>query len=351
MDNQPTQLPVRALPSRKAIPPFEALRAFDAVARLGGIRKAAQSLRRDHAVISRHLKTIEDWTGAMLIERTPAGVVLTEEGKRYHQHIARAIDTIANATIDLMKRGDYHVLYSWCMPTLALQWMIRRLIEFEESNPDVDFELRPTDTLPDLERHEADIDIRLLYSFEPPPKFPSSVRMEEICRPATIAVASPGYMEQHPPVSKPEDLLDGHVLLHEESYACWGAWLVGQGIRGEIELSGPRLWQGPLTMDAARRDRGIALSNRLVCADALASGELVEVGAAEDGFAPISLGSYFFMARSDRWDSWAVRRFREWLLRVMREELARMPDIIGDPVVPVTEGVEEISHSVYATRN
>ncbi|MFH0296428.1 LysR family transcriptional regulator [Bradyrhizobium sp. 31Argb] len=29
-------------PSRKSIPPFEALRAFDAVARLRGVRRAAQ---------------------------------------------------------------------------------------------------------------------------------------------------------------------------------------------------------------------------------------------------------------------------------------------------------------------
>ncbi|WP_155895829.1 hypothetical protein [Kordiimonas gwangyangensis] len=40
----PSQKPAISphLPSRKALPPFEALRAFDAVARLGGIRKAAQ---------------------------------------------------------------------------------------------------------------------------------------------------------------------------------------------------------------------------------------------------------------------------------------------------------------------
>jgi hypothetical protein len=32
------QQPTASLPSRKALPPFEALRAFDAVARLGGVR-------------------------------------------------------------------------------------------------------------------------------------------------------------------------------------------------------------------------------------------------------------------------------------------------------------------------
>jgi len=92
--------------SRRALPPFETLRAFDAIARLGGVRKAAQYLRRDHGVVSRHLRTIEDWTGTKLIQRTAAGSVLTEEGVRYHRDIASALEIIARATVDLIKRGS-----------------------------------------------------------------------------------------------------------------------------------------------------------------------------------------------------------------------------------------------------
>ena len=92
--------------SRRALPPFETLRAFDAIARLGGVRKAAQYLRRDHGVVSRHLRTIEDWTGTKLIQRSPAGSVLTEEGLRYHRDISSALEIIARATVDLIKRGS-----------------------------------------------------------------------------------------------------------------------------------------------------------------------------------------------------------------------------------------------------
>jgi DNA-binding transcriptional LysR family regulator len=92
--------------SRRALPPFETLRAFDAIARLGGVRKAAQHLCRDHAVVSRHLRAIEVWTGTKLIQRTPAGSVLTEDGVRYHRDIASALDLIARATVDLIKRGN-----------------------------------------------------------------------------------------------------------------------------------------------------------------------------------------------------------------------------------------------------
>src|SRR5687768_9183723 len=115
------------LPSRKALPPFEALRAFDAIARLGGVRKAAQYLCRDHAVVSRHLRAIEDWTGTKLIERTPGGAVLTADGVRYHREVAVAMDLIANATIDLIRRGDNRCLHIRCMPGFALHWLSGRL--------------------------------------------------------------------------------------------------------------------------------------------------------------------------------------------------------------------------------
>jgi DNA-binding transcriptional LysR family regulator len=101
-----TRAPSSPLVSRRSLPPFETLRAFDAIARLGGVRKAAQYLCRDHAVISRHLRAIEEWTGAKLIQRTAAGSVLTEDGVRYHRDIASALDLIARATVDLIKRSD-----------------------------------------------------------------------------------------------------------------------------------------------------------------------------------------------------------------------------------------------------
>jgi DNA-binding transcriptional LysR family regulator len=102
----PTRDAATQLLSRRALPPFETLRAFDAIARLGGVRKAAQYLCRDHAVVSRHLRAIEDWTGTKLIQRTAAGSVLTEEGVRYHRDIANALDIIARATVELIERGS-----------------------------------------------------------------------------------------------------------------------------------------------------------------------------------------------------------------------------------------------------
>ncbi len=308
------------LPSRKSIPPFEALRAFDAVARLGGVRRAAQALHRDHAVISRHLRAIEDWTGTQLIERTPAGAVLTAEGRRYHRHIEQAIDTIADATIDLIKRNKDHCLNAWCMPGFALHWLVNHLSSFERANPGLDIELRSTHEEPDFSRQEADVDIRHVPMFGPPRQLPPNVRSVEIAAPPIIPVASPEYLSAAPPIDHPRDML-AHQLLHEEDFDNWRIWLAHYDIGGERELSGPRLWDGHMTLAAARRGRGIALTNPLIAADDLVSGRLIEVGRDSAAFAPVRLWAYWFLARADRWNSTAVKRFREWLLDKVAAEM------------------------------
>jgi DNA-binding transcriptional LysR family regulator len=311
------------LPSRKALPPFEALRAFDAVARLGGVRKAAQYLCRDHAVISRHLRTIEEWTGSKLIDRKPGGTVLTDEGLRYHRQIAQAIDTIANATADLMKRGDNHRLHLRCMAGFALHWLTGRLGEFEKTAPGLDVEIRPADRNPELMAHDADIEIRFVATYGPPFRLPTGLRSIEIAYAPVIAVASPEYVAHSPPIRKPGDVLD-HQLLHEENFDRWRNWLVAHRVEDERELSGPKLWEGHLTLDAALHGRGIALTNHLIASGELGRGKLIEIGKDNPAFQPHSIGIYHFIAHADRWDAPLIRRFRQWLLTAIAAEHPRL---------------------------
>jgi len=311
-DRHESPAPTATPPSRKSLPPFESLRAFDAVARLGGVRKAAQNLYRDHAVISRHLRAIEAWTGATLIERTAAGVVLTEAGTRYHRQIAAAMDMIAHATLDLMRHGDYRRLHLRCIPGFALHWLSRRLAEFEKAHPNLDIELRPTDRGFEFSSHEMDIDIRFIASYARVEEQPAELRSLDMTTVPIVAVASPSYLSIAPPIHEPRSLLS-HKLLHEENFSRWSSW-----------LTGPRLWQGHLTLEAARNGRGIALTNHLIAIDDLSSGRLVDVGKGRPSFQPQTMGTYRLVARSDRWDAPLIRLFRQWLMSALASDQPRL---------------------------
>lgn len=323
-DKVDLHVPRPRLPPRKGLPPFEALRAFDAIAQLGGVRKAAEYLCRDQTVISRHLRTVEDWVGAKLIERTPAGAVLTPEGILYHRKIASAIDTIAAATAALIKRGDTHSLHIRCMPGFALHWLSRRLGSFEQAHALVHTEVRPTDhSHPEFLPFDADVEIRFVAAYNNEPAPPEELRSSKIIQAPVLAVASPEYLARGTPIRTPQDLLH-HQLLHEENFDRWRNWLGSLGVHEKVELAGPRLWQGHLTLHAARHGRGIALANYVIAAEDLAAHRLIDVGAGKASFLPQPMGTYHFIARADRWDSSLISRFRDWLNAAVRADFPHL---------------------------
>jgi DNA-binding transcriptional LysR family regulator len=310
-DDQP-QPPARSEnpPSRKSLPPFEALRTFDAVARLGGVRRAAKWLDRDHAVISRHLRAIETWAGVQLVERTPYGIALTELGRGYHERVSFAMDMLAHATLDLMSEGHHRRLHIWSTSGFALHWLSSRLEEFERRNSDADIVLRPNYHSPDFAAHEADIDVRFHATYEPEPELPPLLKRQVLVEAPIIAVASPDYLGSTGTPQTPDDLLQ-HRLLHEDSFKTWAKWLASYGVDDASRLSGARLWEGHLTLDAARHGRGIALANPVTAGADLESGSLIDIGRDNPDFAP-RLGRYTLYARRDRWNDPLLRRFRKW---------------------------------------
>jgi DNA-binding transcriptional LysR family regulator len=72
------------------LPPFAALRAFESVARLGSVVKAAAELHVTHSAISHQLRSIEDDLKIRLLERRGRRLVLTDDGRMYAMRIRMA---------------------------------------------------------------------------------------------------------------------------------------------------------------------------------------------------------------------------------------------------------------------
>ncbi len=300
-------------PAGSSAPPYATLRAFEAVGRLGGIRRAALALGLDHAVVSRHLRALEQWAGVPLVNRQRETRLLTEAGARYHQRITRALEEIAQASAELISVRNDGVLRVWCMPGFAMGWLTARLPRFQALVPQVELVLRPHDTSPDFTRHEADVDIHYFAGLEPL-QLPgaSGVRRIEIANPDVFPVANPAVARSLRHITRIQELLDA-PLLHEESEAHWRSWFAACGVVCPPSLPGPRLWQAPLAIEAARHGQGVALANPFLLGDDLAMGRLEPVLDKNLG-GRVPLGFYAFTARADRWQSPSVAELRRWLL-------------------------------------
>lgn len=293
-----------------ALPPFAALRAFEVVGRVGGIRRAGQVLGIDHTVVSRHLRTLEDWLGLSLFERGGGRLVLTEAGRAYHARVSATVHDLLSATRDIMASGASEGLRVWAVPGFATQWLSDQLADFERSKPGFGVELRPTDACANLVRFEADADIRFYGDDWPPPPGGPGLQTLELARPPLMVVASPALAAKLT-IGAPDELLAA-PLLHEEHHEQWRAWLEANGVRTDARaLPGPLLWHAHLAIAAARQGRGLALANRYLVGRDLETGALVEV--AIPGARPVTIGSYWFVARADRWSAPAMARLRNFL--------------------------------------
>ncbi|BBD98797.1 hypothetical protein SAMIE_1022980 [Sphingobium amiense] len=289
-----------------ALPPFASLRAFEAVFRLGGIRKAAAHLRLNHAVVSRHVKQLEEWLGGPLISRSGNRLALTPEGERFHSRVSAAFAELLFATQEFEGRRRNGPLRLWCVPGLSIQWLSAQLAAFERANADFRVELKPTDIPPNLSIHEADADIRYYRDDGPTVPGGRGLRCFELARPEVMAVASAAVASALGPI-------DARRLpfLHEEDDSEWRAWLRLNGIEPPASLEGPVCWHAHLAIAAAKQGRGVALASRFLVEADLAEGSLVQVNIPDTR--PAVLGGYILVAREDRWSTPVLASLRHFL--------------------------------------
>lgn len=306
----------RQLSSPQFLPPFAALRAFEAVFRTGGIRRASAHLGISHAVISRHLKQLEDWLGEPLVTKAGNRLALTEDGAAFHARVSYALGEIALATREFQGHHDHGLLKVWCVPGLAIQWLAGQLAEFERRHPEFSVELKPSDVPANLLAHEAHGDIRFFRLGDPAPPAPKGIRSFELSRPPILAVASPDVAHRLNRATILSALLS-ETLLHEENDWEWRAWLASNGIEVPGKLPGQLCWHAHLAIAAARLGRGVALASHHLVASDLDRGDLVEVAFA--GSHRVVLGSYILLAREDRWSHPSLYALRGFL----REQAAR----------------------------
>jgi LysR family glycine cleavage system transcriptional activator len=278
------------------------VRAFEAVAEAGSMRKAADNIHVSHTVISRHIRNLEGWMGTKLVTAGPRGVVLTAEGRVLHAAVSKSFRLIADACQALMPLSRRGALRVWCMPGLATRWLSPRLQEIEQVVPGVEIVLRSVDQVPNM----ADAETDLMIAFGNPDEMPETATI--IVRPRMFPVVSPKWLAAN---SRPKTLdeLSKCPLIHEDSRKQWIDWFEASGLTSGRPLRGPRLWDAGLGFDAALAGQGIALATRLTTSKEIAEGRLEELLDTD-----IRLGAYFLLVRRDRVADPAIGRFREWLI-------------------------------------
>ncbi len=297
--------------SSTARPSFNALRAFEATARLRSMVAAADELSVTHGAISRHVRGLEENLGVQLLTRGPQSTDPTPEGQRLAEGVAAAINLI-QSTLDQVKPGPLRLS---CSASILTHWLIPRLARFHGAHPGVELQFNVNYGPVDVVRENIGVAIR--NTMIAPPE---DVVVRELVTEWVGPVCSPEYLRSAR-IRKPADLAGARLLSAKTRREAWAEWAKAAGVPGAALQARETFEHFYVLIQAASCGLGIAPVPRMLVLDDLQSGKLV----APFGFVPGPHKLALWIAPHLRARP-ETRALAQWLTDELKETAGRTED-------------------------
>jgi len=298
----------------RRLPPLNALRAFEASARLGSFVAAAAELGVSAAAVSQQVRRLEQYLDTPLFQRLARGLVLTEQGRDYLPELSAGFDLLGESTARVRAKRADGVLTLTTLPAFANGWLLPRLHRFSERAPRIDLVLRTSRHIMDFRRDALDLAIR----FSPVPG--RGLHGELLCHEELFPVASPQlFGGRHMPDTLAA--LADYPLLHdtdagsEQPWLGWRGWFERAGLPTARASRGPQFSDSIVLIGAAVAGLGIAIGRGPHVTPLLARGQLVRV--TQEGW--MSPWKYWLTAPAAHFRRPVVRTFVDWALEEARQ--------------------------------
>ncbi|MBL4907437.1 MAG: LysR family transcriptional regulator, partial [Sneathiella sp.] len=216
-------------PLRPKGPPLNALRAFEAAARLGGFSLAAEELCVTPGAIAQHIKAVEAWVGVPLFERRSQGVALTAVGVRVLPDFIAAFDRLGAAVHNLKTKTAPQDISIATLPSIAHLWLSPRLPAIRERTPNITISVTALENTPNMSREPYD----LALFFEKLPINPQSISLgPDIIFP----VCTPALAKR---LQRLSDLETVPCLRDATWSGDWNLWLKSVAPANQVQVNGP----------------------------------------------------------------------------------------------------------------
>lgn len=286
------------------LPPLDAVRVFEAVARSGSFTRAANELNMTQSAVSYQIKLLEGFVGGPLFVREARGVTLNDHGRTIEPVVARALGDLAGVFTSASAEAN-NLLVIAAMQTFAGNWLAPRLGGFQMLHPKIAVRLDVSIRVADLEREGIDVAIRTGKGNWP--GLASHFLMQVIF----TAVCSPLYLAREGRPETPADI-NLHTLIAPTD-EWWQTWFEMAGLpRGtSIARRGIEVETQHMAISLALAGHGITLASPAFLKDELNSGKLIQLFdiTSYAGF------DYYLVYPAARGDQRKIRLFRDWILK------------------------------------
>lgn len=282
--------------------PLNALRVFEAVARLSSFTKAGEELGMTQTAVSYQIKLLEEHLGELLFIRQARRIALTATGERLLPKVGEAFVLLSEAISDARQEAG-GILEIRSTPTFASHWLARHIGAFQLQHPGLAVRILRIEKPMDFRQDNADVAI---WRGERPP---ADVEAHELFRLRYAPMLSPKLAETIGGVTTPADLLK--LPLIGGSSKWWGIWFQSNGIDTPLPDTITIDADGALDLEgsAAIAGHGVALLSPFLHREELEAGRLImpfDIFKEDDR-------TYWLISPKSRRRSTKVIAFRQWM--------------------------------------
>ncbi|RCS25703.1 transcriptional regulator GcvA [Phyllobacterium salinisoli] len=291
----------------RRLPPLSALRAFEAAARHGSFKRAANELAVTPTAISHQIRSLEEHTGLILFERKIRKVVLSDAGAQLYPVLREGFDAF-EAILDRISQSRKRAQVTISATSaFTVKWLVPRVANFRKLHPDIDLQLQASDEAVDLDVSSVDIAIR--YGQGNYPGLSSEPMFADAFAPLVnpkLGVRNPADLGRFP-------LIHFEWMRKQPGNPNWQNWFAKAGLPCPSDLGQLQFSDEGHAIQAAVAGQGVALLSLALVADELAAGHLVQpFGPSLDGY------TYHLVMKGDRSPTPSVGAAADWLRSEVR---------------------------------
>jgi len=248
------------------------LRAFDAVAQHGSVRRASEELGLTPGAVSLQLRRLGEITGLDLFEKSGRGIRLTPAGESFSHAVRSGLSDIALGLHDAQALGadqpDKPLRVS-IPPALGIAWLAGAIVEYARQAGRTRVHVLSGTGLSGIDWDA--VDLAVVWDTPPFPgcwwKLLTDVESQPVCAPRLLA-----RLGSDNPVRNLKDV----TILHEDDGKTWANWAAKTNVAiddaAHVYFPSPALAQA-----AAVQGQGVALISSLLAATDIQEGRLVRL--------------------------------------------------------------------------
>ena len=258
----------------RKLPPLNALRAFDAVARNGSLSQAASELCVSASAVSQHITNLEDWMGVRLLDRISNKTSLSRQGHQFSKQIRQTFDKLEKDVSKTRGLGHDAEIRLSVLPSLASRWLIHRLPQFRALHPSYRVMVDASFDQADFNQRELTLAIRSGSGSY------AGCFAKKLFDEYVTPVCSPDYWHKNAVALKDIEnraLLADHTFGNEKTNLDWATWLDRENVQAAANLQPSQSFtDSNLTIQAAINGEGIMLGRSVLISEQIARGTLIE---------------------------------------------------------------------------